>query len=271
MRKSGSKRKVTLSSKKSLDPFMLLCTCDHAYIAGFSDAEMPSFDIDDVPVKLDHIVFVVKIDVDLLYFTVKTSELFYETQRSEDEETGPAHQHERGHNDMGGEKKECGKDVFEYAMSEPTEPEGLREEDMLQVSHVPCREEKKLVIHLEEVVFLCFGSLSGSELCKHCVYFGCTVDLRNNIEGARRIEDEYGHGVQGVKLSEYPPDGPVTAVDDDIVVGFDIVPFMQRCGFNRGYVKMLMRKCPAYGEYLHHYPCRGSICRFLGYNYSHEN
>jgi len=60
---------------------MLLCTCDHTHIAGFSDGEMPSLDIDNVPVKLDHIVLIVKIDVDFLYFTVKTSELFYETQR----------------------------------------------------------------------------------------------------------------------------------------------------------------------------------------------
>ena len=79
MRKSGSERKVTVSSKKSLDPFMLLCTCNHTYIAGFSDREMSSFDIDDVPVKFDHIVFIVQIDVDLLYFTVKTPELPDET------------------------------------------------------------------------------------------------------------------------------------------------------------------------------------------------
>jgi len=122
-------------------------------------------------------------------------------------------------------RRECGKDVFEYAVFEPTEPEGLREEDMLQVSHVPCREEKKLVIHLEEVVLLCFGFLSGSELCKYRIYFGCTVDLCNDIERTCRVQYEDGQCTKAVQLFKYPPDGPVTAVDDNITVLFYVMLF----------------------------------------------
>jgi len=181
---------MVLSSKKILDLFSLLRTGDHTHIAGFSDLEMSSFDIDDVTVKFDHVVLIIEINVDLPDLSVKTSEFFDETQGGKDEEPCFAHQHERCHNEMDRKKEKGGKDIFEYTVFEPAETQGLREENMLKVSHVPGRKEKKFIIHFKQVVFLCFWFLSGSELCKHGIYFGCTVDLCDNIEGARRVENE---------------------------------------------------------------------------------
>ena len=277
MRKSGSERKMTLSSKKSLDPGMLLCTCDHTYIAGFSDTQVPSFDIDDVPVKLDHVVVIVQVDVDLLYFTVKTSELPDETQGGEYEKTGFAHQHEGCHNEMDRKKKDHGKDVFEYPVFEPSETQSLGEENMLEVSHVPGREEKEFVIHFEEVVFPGFWCRTFCNLFEYFFYFGCTVDLGYDIEGTCRVQYEDGQGFKVVQLFEHPPDRSVTTVDDNVTVLLYVVMFTECRGIDRSDIQPVIVECFTDGQDLQSLLlCSGQLRKSLpfsvfGYNYNHEN
>jgi hypothetical protein len=215
---------------------------------------VPAFDIDDVPVKFEHIVLIVKVDVDLLYFSVKGSEFSNETQRGEDEETGCAHQHERCHDEMDGKEEYNGKDVFEYAVFEPSETQGFGEEDMLQVPHIACGEEKKFVIQFKNMVFPGFGYLPFGKYIKYGVYFGGTVDLGNHIERAGRVEDEHRLFLKAVKLGKYTSYGTVTAIDDDITVLLDIVVFRQGREIDGGDVEMRMRNGFSDREYLHECP-----------------
>jgi len=147
-----------------------------------SDAQVPSFDIDDVAVEFYHVVVVVKVDVYLMDLTVKASEFLNETRRGEDEESCTAHQHERGHDKMCGKEEYHSKDVFEYAMLEPAETKSFREEDMLKVPHIACREEKKFIIHPEEMVFFCPWSFSPGEPVEYGVYLRGTVYFGDHVE-----------------------------------------------------------------------------------------
>lgn len=163
-----------------------------------SDVQMPSFDIDDIAVEFYHVVVVVQVYVYLMDLTVKASELFNETCRCEDEEACTAHQHKRGHDNMHREKKYNCKNIFEYTVFEPAKTKCFREEDMLKVSHIPCGEEEKLIVHLEKMMFLRSGLLSPCKFLKYSVDLWCMVYLGDNIERTGRIENEGGHIVQSV-------------------------------------------------------------------------
>ena len=188
---------------------------------------MSSFDIDDVAVEFYHVVVIVQVEVDLPDFPVETSELFDETQRGKNEEPCTAHQHEWGHDDMHREKKDYGEDVFEHTMLQPSETQGFRKENMLQISHVPGREEKEFLIHFKQMVFLCSQCFSPGQLVQHRTDLRGPVYFGDHIERTGRVEDEGRHSVQTVQLVEDTPDRSVTAVDDDVVVPFNIVMFLQ--------------------------------------------
>ncbi|BAF71942.1 hypothetical protein SUN_0985 [Sulfurovum sp. NBC37-1] len=230
------------------------------------DAQMPSFDIYDVTIEFDHIVVIVKVYIDLMYLTVKTPEFFDETRRSKDEETCTTHQHERCHDEMYGEEEDHGEDVFGHTVFEPAETKSLREEDMLQVTHVPGREEEKFVIHFKEVVFLCSGCFAFGEPVEYGTDLWSPVYPGDYVEGTGRVENEGGHTVQAVNLVQYTPDGSVSAVDDDVVILLEIMVLAQFGGLDGSDGQCVVGKLFPYREYLHH-----RSCRLVGYNYSHEN
>jgi hypothetical protein len=137
---------------------------------------------------------------------------------------------------------------------EPSETQGLREENVLKVTHVPGGKEKEFFIHFENMVFLCFWCLLFGKHIEYGIYLGSTVDLGDNIERAGRIEDEYRLSVETVKLGEYTADGTVATVYNDIIVLLDIMLFRQGGEVDGSDIEMRMRNGFSDREYLHDCP-----------------
>ena len=128
------------------------------------------------------------------------------------------------------QQKEYGKHVFGHTVPEPPKPQGFGEENVLQVTHVARREEKELVIEFEDVVLLCRRRGTLGKYIEDTADGRCLVDLGDDIERACGVEDEDRLVLQRMELFEHTPDGTVSAVDDDVVVAFDVVMFRQlRC------------------------------------------
>ena len=182
---------------------------------------MPAVYGDDIAVELEHIVFIVEVDEDLIDLSIKTPEFLDDTQWRKDEEARRAHQHEGGHDHMNRKEEKQGKEIFGSTVPEPPKAKSFGEEDMLQISHITCRKEKQIVVDREKMVlFRSSRPLLGQSVehfadGRDAVYFG------DDIEGAGGVEYEMWRGLQCVKLLEYSSDHAVPTVDDDVAVLFD--------------------------------------------------
>ncbi len=154
--------------------------------------EMATVNGDNISIELNHIVFIVKIDGDIIYFTIKTPEFLDETHRRKDKKTLGAEEHKRGHSEMYGKEEEGGKQIFANAMFQPSEAQRFREKDMLEVTHIACRKEKDIIIEPEEVVFFDFEWFITGNFFQYLIDRRDTVNLGNNIERSGRVEDKSG-------------------------------------------------------------------------------
>ncbi len=115
---------------------------------------------DNISIKLKHIVIIVKIDGYIIHFTIKTSESFDETHRRKDKKSLRAKEHKGGHNHMDRKEEKGSKQIFGYTMFQPPETQCFGEKDMLEITHIACREEKDIIIEPKEVMFFDFDRLT---------------------------------------------------------------------------------------------------------------